>query len=81
MHQNSRTTQKVFQTEAVREWDHQSAPSPVGPEAPLRGEPTGAARRREQAIRELAYAKWEEAGRPPGDGVQFWLAAERELKR
>ena len=30
-------------------------------------------------IRELAYRKWETAGRPAGDGVEFWLAAEREL--
>ena len=34
----------------------------------------------EQAIRELAYSKWEEAGHPPGDGVNFWLEAETELK-
>jgi hypothetical protein len=32
-----------------------------------------------EAIRRLAYAKWEAAGRPPGDGVPFWLEAEREL--
>ena len=34
----------------------------------------------EQAIRELAYSKWEEAGYPAGDGVNFWLEAETELK-
>lgn len=33
------------------------------------------------AIRALAYQKWEAAGRPWGDGTQFWLEAERELKR
>jgi hypothetical protein len=33
----------------------------------------------EQQIRELAYKKWEEAGSPPSDGVQFWLEAEAEL--
>lgn len=33
----------------------------------------------EDAIRERAYALWEEAGRPEGDGTQFWLDAEREL--
>ena len=26
-----------------------------------------------------AYHKWEAAGRPPGDGVQFWLEAERQV--
>jgi hypothetical protein len=32
-------------------------------------------------IRLLAYRKWEQAGRPPGDGVEFWLAAEAELEQ
>jgi hypothetical protein len=35
----------------------------------------------EDVIRLRAYAKWEAAGKPAGDGVQFWLAAERELSR
>jgi hypothetical protein len=26
-----------------------------------------------------AYHKWDAAGRPDGDGVHFWLEAEREL--
>jgi hypothetical protein len=30
-------------------------------------------------IRARAYALWEAAGRPEGDGMQFWLEAEREL--
>jgi hypothetical protein len=34
---------------------------------------------REQKTRELAYLKWEEAGCPESDGVQFWLDAEAEL--
>jgi hypothetical protein len=32
------------------------------------------------AIRNRAYQKWEAAGKPGGDGVQFWLEAERELQ-
>ncbi len=32
------------------------------------------------AIRELAYYKWEAAGFPPGDGFDFWLEAEQEIK-
>lgn len=32
-----------------------------------------------EKIRELAYIKWETAGCPCGDGVEFWLAAEAEL--
>jgi len=35
---------------------------------------------KEQAIRELAYKKWLEAGAPAGnDGVEFWTAAEKEI--
>jgi hypothetical protein len=30
-------------------------------------------------IRQLAYRKWEAAGKPAGDGLGFWLEAEREL--
>lgn len=30
-------------------------------------------------IKERAYALWEEAGRPEGDGVEFWLRAEAEM--
>ena len=32
-----------------------------------------------EKTRELAYIKWEAAGCPCGDGVEFWLAAEAEL--
>jgi hypothetical protein len=32
----------------------------------------------EDEIRLCAYHKWEKAGKPPGDGVQFWLEAEQE---
>lgn len=34
----------------------------------------------DMAVRELAYLKWEAAGSPAGDGFDFWLEAERELK-
>lgn len=33
----------------------------------------------EEAIRLCAYGKWEAAGKPGGDGVRFWLEAEKEL--
>ncbi len=33
----------------------------------------------EEDIRARAFFLWEQAGRPEGDGVQFWLEAEREL--
>lgn len=32
------------------------------------------------AVRELAYYKWEAAGFPEGDGLDFWLKAEREIR-
>jgi hypothetical protein len=33
----------------------------------------------QEAIRLCAFKKWEAAGRPDGDGANFWLEAEREL--
>jgi len=30
-------------------------------------------------IQLCAYHKWEAAGRPTGDGVRFWLEAEKDL--
>jgi hypothetical protein len=33
----------------------------------------------EDDIRARAYSLWEEAGHPEGDGVEFWLRAERDL--
>jgi hypothetical protein len=35
----------------------------------------------DEEIRPLAYQKWQEAGCPEGDGVQYWLAAEKEILR
>lgn len=34
-----------------------------------------------EEIRRRAYEKWEKAGHPAGDGVAFWLEAERELSQ
>ena len=33
----------------------------------------------DEDIRLCAYQKWEAAGKPTGDGVQFWVEAEQEL--
>jgi len=33
----------------------------------------------EAEIRVLAYRKWVSAGQPSGDGLQFWIEAEKEL--
>ena len=35
----------------------------------------------DETIRELAYFKWEEAGRPECDGIHFWEMAKKELVR
>lgn len=32
-----------------------------------------------EAIRVLAHRKWEAAGCPAGDGLDFWLEAERQV--
>ncbi len=32
-----------------------------------------------EMTRVRAFQKWEAAGKPPGDGVQFWTEAEQEL--
>jgi hypothetical protein len=34
---------------------------------------------REQAVRERAYALWEQDGRPDGRGVAHWSQAEMEI--
>ena len=33
----------------------------------------------EETIRARAHSKWEAAGCPAGDGIEFWLEAEREV--
>jgi hypothetical protein len=35
----------------------------------------------QEAVRVHAYQKWEAAGKPNGDGVNFWLEAEQEVGR
>jgi len=35
----------------------------------------------EEAIRLCAYRKWVTAGKPGGDGVNFWLEAKREISK
>lgn len=35
--------------------------------------------KREDRIRRRAYELWQAAGKPPGDGQEFWLQAEAEI--
>lgn len=44
---------------------------------PENQQPTNAC---QEAIRVLAHSKWEAAGCPAGDGVEFWIEAEREVR-
>lgn len=32
-------------------------------------------------VEKIAYRLWEEAGRPPGDGKEFWFRAEQDFDR
>ena len=57
---------------------HQSQPKP---KPPMPQRQLKDASTHEDEIRPLAYRKWEEAGRPEDDGVQFWLAAEKQILR
>lgn len=34
----------------------------------------------QQEIRQTAYRKWEQAGKPEGQEMEFWLDAEREME-
>lgn len=34
----------------------------------------------EDVVSKLAYDLWERAGRPPGDGKEFWYEARRQLE-
>jgi hypothetical protein len=36
---------------------------------------------RSARIRQLAYQLWEDAGRPDGDDLTFWLCAEAQINR
>lgn len=44
---------------------------------PENQQPTNAC---QEVIRVLAHRKWEAAGCPEGDGVEFWIEAEREVR-
>jgi hypothetical protein len=47
---------------------------------PGSGSPAGAPKPvSKDVIRLRAYQKWESAGKPGGDGIRFWLEAEKEL--
>jgi hypothetical protein len=55
----------------------QTTPKKTGAKAKSAG--AAAATSTEDKIRSRAYSKWEKAGCPPGDGINFWLEAEGEI--
>lgn len=69
---SSRQTQVVTKTEMVSR-----ARKPVEPQQVTESQLDGL----EERIRELAYEKWEAAGRPAGDGTDFWVSAELEIRK
>lgn len=43
-----------------------------------KGVPQASEPQLDEIIRTSAYYKWDQTGRPPGDGLQFWLEAEKD---
>jgi hypothetical protein len=60
-----------------KEWPTTTTPAPIMTDGKTkRSKPLS-----DDEIRLCAYRKWEAAGKPSGDGVQFWLAAKQELEQ
>ena len=57
------------------------ADAPIGPSVTWVGHsaPSESAADRDERVRLRAYQLWEAAGRPQGDGVEFWLRAEKAV--
>ena len=74
-------TSQTFRLIGGRVTAHTPAPakSPSGSPTPVARAAVEHSAPSTEQIRQLAYQKWEAAGSPPGDGVPFWLEAEREL--
>lgn len=64
-------------SESVGSVKQTKSPNQTGPEE---RSPEASADDCDRAVRELAYSKWEAAGFPEGNGFDFWLEAEREVK-
>jgi hypothetical protein len=67
-------TAKELETEAGR------IEVSVGHEADTEKDERAMPNQREQAIRERAYAIWEQEGHPDGRGLAHWLQAEAEIQ-
>ena len=62
-------------TQVINKQVTTAQPQTAAKESPCAAAPTPC----EEKIRELAYRKWQIAGRPEDDGIDFWLQAERDL--
>jgi Protein of unknown function (DUF2934) len=80
---------RITRSEIMTQHHHKHAtPTHAGPGKPMSPTKVAVASRDndhngklvlDEAIRLCAYQKWEAAGKPTGDGIQFWLEAEQEL--
>jgi hypothetical protein len=82
MTKNSRPTHSIQSTS--KEYLVSAPASPIlGDELnpdPSDPQPQPPEEAQDEAIRLLAYHKWKAAGCPEGDGTEFWLNAEQEIK-
>jgi hypothetical protein len=64
-------------------WKPEFAKTTTKPKPAVRPEPNAQPQLRksvsEETIRIRARQKWEAAGKPDGDDLRFWLAAEQEI--
>ena len=65
----------TLESPPVQLTQRKTEPKPLKPERRVES-----ARGPEDEIQLLAYKKWQQAGCPVSDGVEFWLAAETEIR-
>lgn len=61
----------IYRTQTDSYWDYTYRSSPLS-EIIMR--------RYESKIRKLAYIKWEQAGKPEGQDLEFWFIAEKDIQ-
>jgi hypothetical protein len=64
----------TLESPPVQLTQRKTEPKPLKPERRVES-----GRGSEDEIQLLAYKKWQQAGCPVSDGVEFWLAAETEI--
>jgi hypothetical protein len=69
----AKRTAKVSKVTPVQPADTPKADGPTSAAPPADPPPSA------DEIRLHAYLRWEASGKPPGDGVKFWLEAEQDL--